>query len=111
MAARRHVGGPVRRERGRLVKVKVKFPITPVTRKAIREQLLLDTTGSGVEDAMLAAADAAKTPEQKTFVERTYSRAGRLSVWIVDDQPVKRGDGGIRGKKRALREALARVRL
>jgi hypothetical protein len=92
------------------VKVVTRFPITPGTRKAIREQLLLDTAGNGVETSLLAAADAAKAPEHKTFVSRSYGPAGRLSVLIVD--PVEPRDNSDRKNKRtALQEALGRVRL
>lgn len=94
--------------------VKVKFPMSGPegarNRKAVREDLLLDSTGSGVEARLFAAAEAAKGPGQKVFISRTYSKAGRLSVLIVDDTKNKRGDGGTRGKRKALREALGRVR-
>ncbi|MET0716409.1 MAG: hypothetical protein ABWY57_16000 [Mycetocola sp.] len=93
------------------MKVKIHFPIDARNRKAVREQLLLDTTGSGVEDALFNAAVAAKTSDQDVYVSRGYGKAGRLSVWIVDSKPIKPGDGGIRGKKKALRQALARVSL
>lgn len=103
------------------MKVQIKFPLpgraeghpdeAKRNRKEIREQLLLDSTGSGVERALLDAANAAKTPEQKTFVSRSYGRAGRLSVWIVDDTAARSGGGGLRAKKKALKEALARVTL
>ncbi|MET0886250.1 MAG: hypothetical protein ABWX92_07340 [Mycetocola sp.] len=89
------------------MKTNIRFPIDKQNRKAIREQLLLDSTGSGVEKALLGAADAAKGPGQKTFVSRSYGAKGRLSVWIVDDS----GTGKIRDRTKALKEALARVRL
>lgn len=104
------------------MKTNIRFPIDKQNRKAIREQLLLDSTGSGVEKALLAAADAAKGPGQKTFVSRSYGPKGRLSVWIVDDRETsrERGSGGkhkksstgtLRERTNALKEALARVRL
>lgn len=89
------------------MKVTVRFPIDKVNRKAVREQLLLDSTGSGVEKALFDAANAAKAPEQKTFVSHTYGPRGRLSVWIVDDT----GTGKVRDRTKALKEALARVKL
>lgn len=104
------------------MRVKVKFPIDKTNRKEIREQLLLDTEGSGVEKALFNAANAAKTPEQKVFVSRGYGPKGRLSVWIVDDRATSRkrstsgehqksGTGTQRDRVKALKEALARVRL
>ncbi len=83
-----------------------KFPINAVNRKAIREQLLLDSTGSGVERALVRAAESAAGPGQEVFVSRSYTKAGRLSVWIVD-----RGSTPSRDKTKQLREALARVRI
>lgn len=83
-----------------------RFPIDARNRKAIREQLLLDSTGSGVEAALVKAATAAAGPGQEVFVSRTYSPAGRLSVWIVD-----RTTGPIRDRSKELRESLARVRI
>lgn len=103
------------------MKVQVKFPLpgraegypdaARQNRKSVREQLLLDSTGSGVEDALFAAAEAAKGPGQDVYVTRGYTAAGRLSVLIVDAEPMSPGDGGLRGKRRALKEALARVTL
>lgn len=104
------------------MRVKVRFPIDKTNRKAIREQLLLDSTGSGVEKALFDAANRAKTPEQKTFVSRSYGPRGRLSVWIVDDRETSRkrrstgehkssDTGTMRDRKKALKESLARVRL
>lgn len=89
------------------MRVTVRFPIDKTNRNAVREQLLLDSTGSGVEKALFDAANAAKTAEQKTFVSRSYGPKGRLSVWIVDDT----GAGKVRDRTKALKEALARVRL
>jgi|GEM_PF-1815010 len=89
------------------MKVKVKFPINAKNRKEIREQLLLDTAGSGVEKALFNAANSAKTADQKVFVNRGYGPKGRLSVWIVDDT----GSGNIRNRMKALKEALARVKI
>lgn len=90
--------------------------------KTIREALLLDTTGSGVEDALVAAATAAASAGQEVFVSRTYSRAGRLSVWIVDRRETERsrssdgrrtksGTGTKRQRAQELRAALARVQI
>lgn len=115
------------------MKVKVHFPVptnpegNPVAAarnwKAIREQLLLDSDGTGgVEEALLKAAEAAKGPNHKVFVSRSYGRKGRLSVWIVDDrstdhsrdaagQHQKSGTGTQRDRRKALQEALSRVQL
>tara|TARA_R110002051_G_scaffold1853_1_gene10147 strand:- start:12969 stop:13268 length:300 start_codon:yes stop_codon:yes gene_type:complete len=99
------------------VKVKTSFPIDSQNRKAVREQLLLDSTGSGVEDALFSAANNAKTPDQKVFVSRSYGQRGRLAVWIVDDRVTSRSGRGksstgtLRDRTKALKEALARVRL
>lgn len=82
--------------------------------KEIREQLLLDTTGSGVEKALVAAARQAVGPNQTVYVSRTFGPAGRLSVWIVDETTSKdrrKKGNGIRARKNALRETLARVRI
>lgn len=99
------------------MRVHVKFPMignpsgypTEARRnhKTVREDLLLDTTGSGVEDALVAAATRAAGPGQEVFVNRTYSRAGRISVWIVD----RATSGSVRARKQALRAALARVQI
>jgi len=102
--------------------VKAKFPMNATNRKAIREQLLLDSTGSGVEKALFEAAEAAAGSGQKVFVSRSYGAAGRLSVWIVDsrDTEMSRDSQGRRQKSStgtrkeriaALREALGRVNL
>ena len=95
------------------MKVKTSFPINAQNRKAVREQLLLDSTGSGVEDALFSAANNAKTPDQKVFVSRSYGYKGRLAVWIVDDRVTLRGSGTgtLRDRTKALKETLARVRL
>lgn len=87
---------------------RVTFPIATGSQnwKAIREELLLDTTDNGVEKQLVAAATAALGPGQEVFVSRGYSKSGRLSVWIVDRTP-----GGDTARAKALREALARVRL
>jgi len=74
--------------------------------KAIRENLLLDTTGSGVEDALVSAAERAAGPDQNVYVSRGYGPSGRLSVWIVDEST-----GGRRDRKKDLRDALARVQI
>lgn len=86
----------------------VSFPISQGSQnwKAIREQLLLDTTGSGVEKALVAAATRAAGAGQEVFVSRGYTKAGRLSVWIVD-----RSSGPDPDRTKALREALARVHI
>lgn len=98
------------------MKVKIKFPLPGRTEgqpamaaqnaKAIREDLLLDTSGSGVEKALFNAATMAAGLDQKVFVSRGYTKAGRLSVWIVDDN-----DGSVRDRSRRLKEALARVKV
>ena len=104
------------------MKTNIRFPIDKINRKAIREQLLLDSTGSGVEKALFNAAEAAKAPGQKTFVSRSYGPRGRLSVWIVDDRATDRsrssdgkheksGTGTQRDRAKALKEPLARVKL
>lgn len=114
------------------MKVQVKFPLpgrdegspdgARQNHKAIREQLLLDTADSGVERALLAAADAAKAPGQETFVTRSYGRKGRLAIWIVDSRETDRkrsrsgehqksSTGTRRDRSKALKEALARVTL
>ena len=104
------------------MKIKNSFPINSRNRKAVREQLLLDSTGSGVEQALFSAANRAKTPDQKVFVSRSYGPHGRLAVWIVDDRVTSRsrsasgahqksGTGTIRDRMKALKEALARVTL
>lgn len=93
------------------MKIKNSFPINSQNRKAIREQLLLDSADSGVEKALFDAANRAKTPEQKVFVSRSYGPKGRLAVWIVDDRVTSRSSGTIRDRAKALKEALARVTL
>ncbi|MDF2045149.1 hypothetical protein P2P98_03165 [Microbacterium sp. Kw_RZR3] len=75
--------------------------------KTIRETLLLDTENSGVEKALVTAAQRAARPGQEVFVTRTYSRAGRLSVWIVDRSTT----GSLRNRKQELRAALASVQI
>ncbi len=99
------------------MKVRVKFPMirnpegSPTearqNHKVIRESLLLDTTGSGVEKALVDAAQRATGPGQEVFVSRGYGPAGRLSVWIVDQST----DGRRRDKQQRLRAALARVQI
>lgn len=98
------------------MKIRVKFPMIKnpeghptearQNHKAIRENLLLDTTGSGVETALVAAAERAAGPGQTVYVSRGYSAAGRLSVWIVDEST-----GPLRRRKQDLRAALARVQI
>ncbi|WP_136043210.1 MULTISPECIES: hypothetical protein [unclassified Microbacterium] len=99
------------------MKVNVKFPMlrnpeghpteARQNHKAIRESLLLDTSGSGVEKALVDAAQRAAGPGQEVFVSRGYGAAGRLSVWIVDQST----DGRRRDKQQELRAALARVQI
>lgn len=84
----------------------VRFPMDGRNRKAVREALLLDTVGSGVEDALVQAAERAAGPDQEVFVSRSYGPAGRVSVWIVD-----RTTGDVRERSAALTAALARVTL
>jgi hypothetical protein len=98
------------------MKVRVKFPMLrnpegqPGTarsnHKAIREELLLDTTGSGVEKALVSAAESAAGADQNVYVTRSYGPSGRLSVWIVDESSNSRRD-----RKKDLRAALARVQI
>ncbi len=85
---------------------KVSFPLAPGSQnyKAIREQLLLDSEGSGVEKTLVSAAEQAAGPGQEVFVSRGYTKAGRLSVWIVD-----RTSGSDSARSKALNEAIARV--
>lgn len=86
------------------MRISVKFPINARNRKAVREAILLDTYGNGFEAAIIAAAERAKTPEQTIYVSRTYSAAGRFSVWIVDE-----GSGDRLARRKALQAALGRV--
>lgn len=98
------------------MRVQVKFPMllspegdpTAARRnhKAIRESLLLDSDGSGVEKALVDAAESAAGPDQEVFVSRGYTSKGRLAVWIVDQS-----DKAVRERKKALRDALARVQI
>ena len=98
------------------MRVRVKFPMlrnpeghaaeARQNHKAIRESLLLDTTGSGMERALVEAAERAAGPGQTVYVNRGYTAAGRLSVWIVDES-----DGRTRDRQASLRAALARVNL
>jgi hypothetical protein len=95
------------------MKVKVTFPLARGNRnwKAVREQLLLDSDGTGgVEDALVRAAEAAKGPGQEVFVSRGYGPAGRLSVWIVDRNEPKNASER-KTQREALQAALGRVRL
>lgn len=90
------------------MKIKVRFPVNPGSRnhKAIREAILLDSVDNGFERKILAAADAAKSPDQETFVSRSYGAAGRFSVWIVDQS-----DGDRMDRRKGLQAALGRVAL
>lgn len=99
------------------MKVRVTFPMirspegfptaARQNHKVIRESLLLDTSGSGVEEALVDAAQRAAGPGQDVFVSRGYGAAGRLSVWIVDQS----AGGRRRDKQQELRAALARVQI
>lgn len=110
------VGGSVCGEGGEM-KIRVKFPMiknpegdpTAARRnhKVVREALLLDTENSGVEKALVSAAEQAAGPGQEVFVSRGYTAKGRLAVWIVDQS----GKGSVRERKKALRDALARVQV
>ena len=94
------------------MKVKISFPVKSGSRnyQEIREQLLLDSIGSGVESALFRAAEAAAAPDQKAFVTRSYGATGRLSVLIVD--PVEpKSSAERKTKQEALQAALGRVRL
>lgn len=81
-----------------------KFPGAARNNKAIREAILLDTTGNGYEADLVAAADRAKGTDQEVFVSRSYGPAGRVSVWIVDQ-----GTGDRLARRKALQAALGRV--
>lgn len=99
------------------MRVRVKFPMirnpeghpseARQNHKAIRESLLLDTSGSGVEAALVSAAERAAAPGQEVFVSRGYGPTGRLSVWIVDQT----SSGSRRDRQQALRAALAGVQI
>lgn len=99
------------------MRVRVKFPMirnpeghpteARQNHKAVRESLLLDTTGSGVEKALVDAAQRAARPGQEVFVSRGYGPAGRLSVWITAPST----SGPRRDKQQELRAALARVQI
>ncbi len=106
MAQGGHVGGPVRGEGGDGMKFKVKFPVRPGTRnhKAIREAILLDTTGNSFEETLFAAAERAAGPDQKVYVSRSYGPAGRFSVIISDE-----GSGSRMERRKALQAMLGRV--
>jgi len=86
------------------MKIKARFPINARNRKVIREAILLDTYGNEFEDAVVSAAERAKTADQEIFVSRSYGPAGRFSVWIVD-----RGSGDRMKRRKDLAAALARV--
>ncbi|TXK17404.1 hypothetical protein [Homoserinibacter sp. GY 40078] len=87
------------------------FPIDGHNRKEIREQLLLDSRGQGIEDALADAATRAAGPGHEVFVTRGYGPAGRLAVLIVDRRESSPSTGTKREREKALREALARVKL
>lgn len=114
------------------MKIRVKFPMVrnpeghPTearkNHKVIREELLLDTAGSGVEKALVSAAESAAGPGQEVFVSRGYGPAGRLSVWIVDQRTTEQNrsadgkrsrsaTGTRRERAQELRAALARVQI
>ena len=88
------------------MKIKVSFPLNRGGRnhKAIREAILLDTTGNNFESKLVAAAERAKGADQEVFASRTYGPAGRFSVWIVDQGTGKRME-----RRKALQAALGRV--
>lgn len=98
------------------MRIRVKFPMVlkpegypneaRQNHKAIRENLLLDTSGSGVEEALVSAAESAAGSDQNVYVSRGYGPSGRLSVWIVDEST-----GNRRDRKKDLRAALARVQI
>ena len=96
----------VRGEGGDSVRFKVEFPLHRGGRnyRAIREAILLDTTGNGYAERVLAAANRAKDAEQESFVSRSYGPAGRFSVWIVDE-----GSGERLERRKRLQAALGRV--
>lgn len=132
MVAAVDVGCAVRGQGGEVMRVRVRFPMVrspegyPAearqNHKAVRENLLLDTTDSGVEKALVGAAQAAAGPGQEVFVSRGYGPSGRLSVWIVDQRATERrrsgsgehqrsGTGTKRERAQALRAALARIQI
>lgn len=98
------------------MKIKVKFPLPLRSHglpgaqqnfKAIRESILLDTTGNRFESAIFQAAERAAGPDQSVFVSRTYGPAGRFSVWIVDESTGKKR----LDRRKALQQALGSVRV
>lgn len=103
------------------MKMKVKFPVGRGSRnhKAIREAVLLDTTGNEFEATAFAAAERAATEGQKVYVRRSYGPAGRWSVIIADERAterkrsggayVKSGTGTRMDRRKALQATLGRV--
>ena len=105
------------------MKIKVKFPTARGSRnhKAIREAVLLDTTGNSFEDKIFAAAESAASDGQKAYVTRSYGPAGRFAVVIAEDRDSRRNQDGDKGSKtgsgtrmdrrKALQATLARFRV
>lgn len=103
--------------------VKVRFPLGRGSRnwKAVREAILLDTTGNRFEETIFNAAQRAAEEGQKVFVSRSYGPAGRFSVWIVDDRETERKRSGGKyaksttgtrmERRKALQRALGRVQV
>jgi hypothetical protein len=94
-----------------MAKVTTKFTIN---RRGIREAILLDSTGTGVERAMIAIANAAKPTDSEIFLSHSYGPAGRLVVWIINRTPTNSLSPSGRArerkvKKEALQAALNRI--
>lgn len=94
-----------------MAKVKTKFKIN---RRGVRESILLDSTQTGVETALLAMADDVKPPGTETFVARSYGPAGRFVIWIMDQSPNDGPNARTRAtqrrwKKAALQQVLNRI--
>lgn len=90
------------------MKIKARFPINARNRKAIREAILLDTTGNSFESRIFGAAEQAASAEQKVYVTRSYGPGGRFAVVVTDDP----SSGGKRMERRkALQAMLARFRV
>lgn len=103
--------------------IKVRFPVGRGSRnhKAIREAVLLDTTGNSYEERIFAAAERAASEGQKVYVTRSYGPAGRFGVVIADDRATERkrangkygksGTGTRMDRRKALQAALGRFTL
>lgn len=78
------------------MKIKVKFPVNRGSKnhKAIREAILLDTTGNSFEEKIFAAAEAATDEGQKAYVTRSYGPAGRFAVVVADERKTDRSRSG-----------------